>query len=536
MKKSTIVFMSICVVFTSVGVINAGVLQKATNEDNGHVYYLLEEDGWVNSELEAIRLGGHLVTVNDPAEDVWVYETFKGVVEEIVGVPEDYIGVLGEDYDGGSLWTGLYKDPVEGWVWVSGETETYRNWAQTPTQPSGAVNEIYCGIFIGDWWALNNSGQWHDIADPEAPWDRGFGVVEVPYPLIVDIKPGACPNKLNIKSKGVLSVAVLGTEIFDVYDLDPASCLLEDVAPIQSSYEDVSTPPSDTGLCACTTAGPDGYLDLVLKFDAQEIMDTFGYTIDGDSFALTLTAVGNGVLWAGTDCVVIIEKVAKNPQNSLVGYWKLDEEEGTVAYDSSKNGNDGEVHGDPWWLPEYGRVNGGLSLHGGVWDDSDYVSLPIGSLLSQLTNSTFATWVNWSGQGGHWQRIFDFGSGEAVNMFLTPNSDDAGLLRMRFAITTGGGGGEERVTAPEILSTGWHHVCVTINADEGVTTLYLDGVAVAENPATTLTPSDLDGTTRNWLGRSQYSQDNNFNGVLDDFRIYDQTLSPDGVEAVINAK
>lgn len=64
----------------------------------------------------------------------------------------------------------------------------------------------------------------------------------------VDIKPGSCPNPLNLKSKGVLPVAVLGTEEFDVTTIDPLSILLsreeveEGVAPIRSDYEDVATP------------------------------------------------------------------------------------------------------------------------------------------------------------------------------------------------------------------------------------------------------------------------------------------------------
>ena len=37
--------------------------------------------------------------------------------------------------------------------------------------------------------------------------------------VAVDIKPGSCPNPLNIKSKGVLPVAILGTEDFDVKDI-----------------------------------------------------------------------------------------------------------------------------------------------------------------------------------------------------------------------------------------------------------------------------------------------------------------------------
>ena len=47
-----------------------------TNAANGHAYYLLSTNTWTQSENEAIALGGHLVTINDDAENNWVYDTF----------------------------------------------------------------------------------------------------------------------------------------------------------------------------------------------------------------------------------------------------------------------------------------------------------------------------------------------------------------------------------------------------------------------------------------------------------------------------
>jgi hypothetical protein len=200
----------------------------------------------------------------------------------------------------------------------------------------------------------------------------------------------------------------------------------------------------------------------------------------------------------------------------LVGWWKLDETSGTIAYDSAGTKH-GTLYGGPVWQPTGGKINGALQFDG----SNDYVSLPIGSLISSLTNSTFATWVNWSGTGGDWQRIFDFGSGTNVNMFLTPRNGTTGT--MRFAITTGGAGSEDRTTAPQALSIGWHHVAITIDAVNKKHTLYLDGSVVAQKTAASYTPSSLSNTTQNWLGRSQYP-DPYFNGSLDDFRIYNGIL------------
>ncbi|MHC4336466.1 MAG: hypothetical protein ACYSTG_00750, partial [Planctomycetota bacterium] len=103
-----------------------------------------------------------------------------------------------------------------------------------------------------------------------------------PIAVVVDIKPGSCPNPLNVKSKGVLPVAILGSEDFDVNAVDVASIRLAGVAPIRGSYEDVGAPVIDANDCNCTEDGPDGYLDLTLKFKTQEIVEPIGEVNDGD--------------------------------------------------------------------------------------------------------------------------------------------------------------------------------------------------------------------------------------------------------------
>jgi hypothetical protein len=137
--------------------------------------------------------------------------------------------------------------------------------------------------------------------------------------VAVDIKPRSCPNPVNPRDVGVLPVAVLGTAAFDVGQINPASVQLIGVTPLYWSYEDVTTPVSAPGYCACTTEGPDGFVDLVLHFDVQEVLAALPWPqVDtaksitnppGTTFELLLeAALVDGEPIQGQDCIIVLHK------------------------------------------------------------------------------------------------------------------------------------------------------------------------------------------------------------------------------------
>jgi hypothetical protein len=135
----------------------------------------------------------------------------------------------------------------------------------------------------------------------------------------LDIKPGSCPNPFNgklfewteganPKKGGVLPVAVLGSTTLDVTDIDISSLRLEGVAPLSKggpNITDVAGPVSSEMGCACTTAGPDGYADIMMRFQSQEIAAAISPGMEGDR-ELTLTGTYlDGIPFEATDCILI---------------------------------------------------------------------------------------------------------------------------------------------------------------------------------------------------------------------------------------
>ncbi|WMC10520.1 VWA domain-containing protein [Oceanimonas pelagia] len=101
-------------------------------------------------------------------------------------------------------------------------------------------------------------------------------------PVKVDIKPTSCPNPLKMTQKGVIPVAILGSEEFDVSRILPDTVKMAgDCEALRWSYEDVATP-YDGGFSEpvleneCTAEGADGWTDLTLKFNSQCVAGQLG--------------------------------------------------------------------------------------------------------------------------------------------------------------------------------------------------------------------------------------------------------------------
>ena len=128
--------------------------------------------------------------------------------------------------------------------------------------------------------------------------------ISVGVTAAVDIKPGSCPNSFNRRSRGKLPVAVLGTDEFDIDDIDADTIELSradgiggSVAPLRTGFEDVGEP-FEGEPCDCHEMGGDGLGDLTLKFRSQDVVAALELEalLGGDFVELMVT----GTLLDGT--------------------------------------------------------------------------------------------------------------------------------------------------------------------------------------------------------------------------------------------
>jgi hypothetical protein len=154
-----------------------------------------------------------------------------------------------------------------------------------------------------------------------------------------------------------------------------------------------------------------------------------------------------------------------------------------------------------------------------------------------LDEVTLEAWVT-SAFTGFYPRIFDFGS-QANNIYgwgasyfyLTPSGQDRnGQPTVAAVVSTNRIIESPYLYIPSQLSPGQEtHFAVTYSPSQNVSKLYTNGVLATSGPAPTSLSLIVD--TNNWLGRSQFTDDDYFKGSYNEFRMYRTALSDSEVAA-----
>jgi hypothetical protein len=274
--------------------------QPTLNPVTGHQYLLLEPSTWPEAEAAAVALGGHLVTIDDEAEAVWLSESFA-TYQQIYR----------------SLWIGLYDpDPDRNaadfyarrqeFSWVSGKPLTYYDWAFGQPDNFQQRGEFY--VEMGQPTdPIANSGRWQD----RPGWMRFNAVVELPPTLEITSQPKNL--SVGIGADAVFNVradAKPGDAIQYQWQLDGKDLLgeqsptlfLQRVTPAQAGTYTVviTTPtarltsvPAQLAVVGLVAWGSNNYGETIVPEGLTSVLAVGA----GDDFSMALKSDGTVVAW-----------------------------------------------------------------------------------------------------------------------------------------------------------------------------------------------------------------------------------------------
>jgi dienelactone hydrolase len=295
-----------------------------------------------------------------------------------------------------------------------------------------------------------------------------------------------------------------------------------------------TTPPQ---LVSVAAAGPNGLavaFDEPVAVDGAENPDTYRLAPGGEVLAAVIQPDGRTVLLevAGladgrryTLSVMPVEDRAANPNSSgllqrefafrpsLVGHWRLDEDSGLRALDSSGQGRDGTLAERVDWTPD-GRIDGARVFDGG----SPYLDLPMDALEPQA--GTFSLWARRIGEGSaRRQAIASKSSATDADSRLVINlTQSSGFLSF-------GLGDQASISAATALGDDWAHLAITW--EDGQYRCHVNGEQVASGRYGAFSHA---GESMRIGNRAQGGQ--GFAGAVDDIRLYNRALSPEALNAL----
>lgn len=185
-----------------------------------------------------------------------------------------------------------------------------------------------------------------------------------------------------------------------------------------------------------------------------------------------------------------------------------------------------------------------ISLPGGGSGTAAYVDLP-NNLISPLTTASIECWVTVTAAGNNWARFFDFGSNDAGEI-AGPGTGFTGNNYLFLSAATDGNYSNQQLEfrtdgatttsfqegrAPA-FGTQIYLVLTLDNSSDGSTTVnyWRNNEHIGVNQVFPYNLSQLNDVN-NWLGRSNWSGDGNLNGQFNEFRIYDEALTDDQINA-----
>jgi hypothetical protein len=218
---------------------------------------------------------------------------------------------------------------------------------------------------------------------------------------------------------------------------------------------------------------------------------------------LTATSIG---LWQMNNNVQAAI-VTPNPPSGVVGWWRFDEGIGTIATDSSGNGNTGTVHGATWVSGKYGQALN--------FDGTSYLTVLNSASLNPTSAITIAFWT----------KIASYPSVQVSPLLKGGNSqwyfrfDPSGTMSVFIKIATGNSWDYAVSTSTAVPLNTWTYFVFTY--DGTYNRLYQNGVDVQDKQ----TAGGTLATTTSDLTLADSFTGTRFSGVIDEAQIFNRALS-----------
>jgi RHS repeat-associated protein len=314
----------------------------------------------------------------------------------------------------------------------------------------------------------------------------------------------------NIYNAGISGRCTLDPAIFS---FAPASGMVGNVVTIEGTNFYTVSSVSFNGTPASFTVGSIGeiaaYVPTNVTTGPITVVTGIGTAVTTNSFTVETTTT----------------PACSPAPSGLVGWWPA---EGNALDEAARD--DGTLQGGATYAP--GMIGQAFSLNG----SNSYVMFPASSNLNVGLGAglTIEGWIDPSSVSPaqalvEWHSLGYFGAQFWISI-PTPNGTGPGCLYANLIDTVGLS--HQFASAPGlVVSNAFQHVGLTYDKSSGLASLYLNGALVAQQNLGVFTPQ----TSYN-LNFGVYFQVENFlAGLMDDFSLYNRSLSPEEIGAIYNA-
>ncbi len=210
-------------------------------------------------------------------------------------------------------------------------------------------------------------------------------------------------------------------------------------------------------------------------------------------------------------------------ENGLVAYWAFNESAGDTASDSTGNGHDGTLMGDPQWT-EDGKYGGAIEFD----QAGDEVNIPFHKDLNQEA-FTICAWANVEPGSANHRAVISSRHEPPTSGYII-----YALPANTWQFWTGNGDPTwVTIQGPAVNLGDWDHVA-GVYAD-GKQMFYVNGELAGEvdsNPNFNAEQEFLIGAGANERAAHEYL----FKGIIDEVRLYNRVLDEDEIAAVMDSE